>query len=305
MGAIKKSSDQYKNATRFKPQPGPQTHFLSSSADVVFYGGAAGGGKSYALLLEPLRHIANKDFGGVIFRRELTQITKQGALWDESVKMYGALGAKPRQHPALEWRFPSGMKMSFGYLTRDEHVHDWQGAQIPYIGFDELIHFSEHQFFYMLSRNRSTSGPAGYVRATMNPDPDSWVRRFVDWYIGKDGYPIKKRIGVVRYFIRVDDKIIWSDKKSKIDSKDHPAKSFTFIPAKVTDNKILLASDPGYLGSLNALSRVERERLLSGNWDIRATAGTMFRRSDIEVVDAAPSNAKRIRYWDRAATKPS
>jgi len=302
---ISKNSFQYKNAVRFKPQPGPQTDFLSASADVVFYGGAAGGGKSYGLLLEPLRHINNSYFGGVIFRRELTQIIKQGALWDESVKMYGVLGAKPRQSPGLDWTFPSGMKMSFGYLTLDKHVHDWQGAQIPYIGFDELIHFTEYQFFYMLSRNRSTSGPAGYIRATMNPDPDSWVRRFIDWYIGPDGYVIPSRAGKIRWFIRVDDTIIWADKKEKIDSKEHPAKSFTFIPAKLTDNKILLAKDPGYLGSLKALTRVERERLLEGNWNIRATAGTLFRRSDIEVVDAAPSVGRVIRYWDRAGTKPN
>lgn len=78
-----------------KPQPGAQERFLSSHADIAIYGGAAGGGKSFALLLEPLRHIGNNDFGGVIFRRTSPQITNEGALWDEAGKLYPLVGGEP------------------------------------------------------------------------------------------------------------------------------------------------------------------------------------------------------------------
>jgi terminase large subunit-like protein len=144
--------------TVVRPQPGPQESFLSTSADIAIYGGGAGGGKSFALLIEPLRHIDNKDFGAVIFRRTLVDVKKQGSLLDTSLPVYGQNGGRLRQAPDLLWRFPSGAKIGFGHLEHDKTVLDWQGAQTPLICFDELTRFTRAQFFYMLSRNRSTCG---------------------------------------------------------------------------------------------------------------------------------------------------
>src|SRR5690348_5937488 len=93
-------------------QPVPQTAFLASPADIAIYGGAAGGGKRWALLLEPLRHVHRPDFGAVFFRRTGVQIRNEGGLWDESAKLYPHLGARPREQ-ALEWRFPGGASVSF------------------------------------------------------------------------------------------------------------------------------------------------------------------------------------------------
>ena len=104
-------------------------------------------------MLEPLRHIANPGFGAVIFRRTLADQKKQGSLWDTSLPLYGSLGARPRQDN-LSWTFPKGAKITFGHLEHETTVLDWQGAQLAFIGFDELTHFSRQQFFYMLSRNR-------------------------------------------------------------------------------------------------------------------------------------------------------
>lgn len=297
-------------AVKIQPQEGPQTEFLSTTADIALYGGAAGGGKSFALLLEPLRHYNNSKFGGVIFRRNATAIRLEGGLWDDSLSVYLPLKGHPREQ-FLSWNFPSGMSLRFAHLELERTVYDWQGGQIPYIGFDELTHFTEKQFWYMLSRNRSTSGVAGYIRATCNPDADSWVRKLVDWYIGEDGYPIKERSGIIRWFIRRDDAIIWADKKEELLEKygeDCGPKSFTFISALVTDNKILMEKDPAYLHNLKALAKVERLRLLGGNWNIRPTAGLYFQREWFEIIDELKmSNAisSSIRYWDRAATKPS
>ena len=92
------------------PQPGPQERFLASPADIVIYGGAAGGGKSYGLLLEALRHVNNSKFGAVIFRRNANQITSEGGLWDTSMQIYPYAGGKPSQSPRPTWKFPSGGK---------------------------------------------------------------------------------------------------------------------------------------------------------------------------------------------------
>ena len=293
-----------KQTIKISPQEGPQEQFLSTTADIAIYGGAAGGGKSFAILLEPIRHHANRKFGCVIFRRNTVQVRNEGGLWDESENIYRQLGWHGREG-ILEWVAPSGMRVKFAHLEHDKTVYDWQGSQIPFIGFDELTHFTEKQFWYMLSRNRSTSGVPGYVRATTNPDADSWVRKLIDWWIGPDGYPIKERSGVVRWFIRQDDKLIWGDSREDFSKEDNP-KSFTFIASTLQDNKILMDKDPAYLANLKAMARVERLRLLGGNWDVRRSAGMIFRKEWFEVVSTIPAGwNKVIRYWDKAATEPS
>jgi len=291
-----------------KAQSGPQTDFLESRSDIAFYGGAAGGGKSYALLLEPLRHYRNAKFGGVIFRRNSVQVRNEGGLWDESLNLYSQIKGHPRE-AYLEWEFPSGMRMKFAHLENEKTVYDWQGSQIPFIGFDELTHFTEKQFWYMISRNRSLSGVPGYIRATCNPDSDSWVRKLIDWWIDQDGFPIKSRSGILRWFIRNNDELIWADSRQELIDKYgeiQKPKSLTFIPSSVHDNKILMEKDPAYLSNLMALSRVDRMRLLEGNWNVRPSSGMYFKREWFQVIDALPANVlSKIRYWDRAATQRS
>lgn len=293
-----------------KPQAGKQEMFLSSPADIAIYGGAAGGGKTYALLMENARHMNNGGFGSVIFRRNSTQITNEGGLWDTARSIYTGMGAIMTKSPRPMAKFPSGAKITFSHLQYDDTVYDYQGAQIPLICFDELTHFSKTQFFYMLSRNRSTCGVRPYVRATCNPDADSWVRKFIDWWIDDDGYPIDERCGVIRYFFQKDNEIIWGDTKEAlmdeygISSAD--IKSVTFISASIYDNKKLLEVNPEYLGSLKALSTVEQGRLLLGNWNIKPSAGLYFKRSQVRIVDAIPSRIVSIaRGWDLAATEIS
>lgn len=271
-----------------KPQPGKQEMFLSSPADIAIYGGAAGGGKTYALLLENVRHIDNPNFGSVIFRRDSTQITNEGGLWDTAQEIYLQLGGVAKQSPKYIIEFPSGAKITFAHLQYEKHAKSYQGSQIPLICFDELTHFSESQFFYLLSRNRSTCGVKPYVRATCNPDSDSWVRKFLDWWIDDDGYPIEQRCGELRYFFRRDGSIIWGDTREELMEKYHlqktDIKSVTFISSSVYDNKILLDINPEYLGNLKALSTVEQGQLLYGNWNIKPSAGLYFARDDFRIV---------------------
>lgn len=270
--------------------------------------------KSWSLLYEPLRHVDNKGFGAVIFRSSMTQIKEQGGLWDASMKLYnlypGAKGLNP-QKPY--WKFPSGAKISFRQIARDADVYDWQGTEICCLEFDELTHFSEFQFFYMLSRNRSMCGVAPYVRASCNPDADSWVANFISWWIDQDtGYPIPERSGKIRWFIRRDEVIHWADTKEELwerfelvtPEEKGELKSVAFVPSTIYDNQELLKTDPGYLANLKALSVVERERLMYGNWKIKAAKGLFFPRSALpELLEEIPNDVTRwVRAWDLAAT---
>ena len=270
-------------------------------------------GKSHALLMEPCRHIDNPQFGAVIFRRTLADHKKQGSMWDKSMLMYGGLGARPRLD-SLTWRFPTGAKVTFAGLENASSVLDWQGSEISLLAFDELTHFDRGQFFYMLSRNRSPCGIQPYIRCTTNPDSESWVAEFISWWIDQDsGLPIPERSGAIRWFGRLaDEETVWADSREEI-VEQYPGldefgdllvdpKSLTFIPATLRDNPILMRANPGYRSSLLAMTRVDRERLLGGNWKITPSAGLYFRREWCEVIDEIPFGTRFVRGWDLAAT---
>lgn len=250
------------------PQPGPQETFLATPADIAIYGGAAYGGKSWALCYEPLRHVDNPGFGAVIFRRTAPQITNEGGLWDEAGKIYPLADAEPRVG-TLDWIFPSGANVGFRHLQHEANKYDWQGTQVPLIGFDELTHFTESQFFYLISRNRSTCGVRPYIRATTNPDAGSWVKRFLAPWVDRKS-PIRAASGELLWFVREDGKIVWGRTQAELKARrpDLVPKSVTFIKATIWDNKIGMALDPGYLGNLQAQTPVEKARLLDGDWDV-------------------------------------
>jgi predicted phage terminase large subunit-like protein len=245
-------------------------------------------------------------FGAVIFRRTLVDVKKQGSLLDTSIPLYGQFNATLRQGGGdILWKFPSGAKVAFGHLEHEKTVLDWMGSQIPLIGFDELTHFSRQMFFYMMSRNRSTCEVRPYIRATCNPDAESWVAEFIAWWIDQEtGLPIPERGGVLRYFIRVNDTLVWGGTERELRDQfpGCEPKSVTFIPAKLEDNAILMARDPGYRANLMALNVVDRERLLGGNWKIRSAAGLYFRRSWCPIIDMIPPCVQIVRGWDLAAT---
>lgn len=284
-----------------RPQSGPQEMALSSPADILIYGGAAGGGKTWALLLECVRHIDNKDFHAVIFRRTYSQITNPGGLWDETSTLYPLFGATSRESD-LTWTFPSGATVGFSHMQHEQSKYQYQGAQIPLICFDELTHFSQSQFTYLLSRNRSMSGIRPYIRATTNPDADSWVKSFVAPWVDDEHAEYPYPPGKLRYFTQESGKVIWVDKAWR-DENGLGGKSLTFIPASVYDNKILLATNPEYLANLRALDYIDQMRLLGGDWKVRPESGKVFNRAWFSIVDAVPAGGAAVRFWDFAATE--
>lgn len=300
-----------------RPQPGPQESFLSTPADICFYGGEAGGGKSYGLILDHVRWKDLPGYSGIIFRRTSPELTGGGSLWEKCSEVYPRVGARGRAGGDLDWRWPSGALVQLRHLQHEKTKLDHQGKEYAVIGFDEVTHFSWSQFWYLVSRNRSTCGVAPYIRGTCNPDPDSWVRRMVDWWIGDDGFAIPERSGVVRWFLRDgDDQLVWGDSAEELVERyphltteiDDEPMSFTFILARLDDNPALTKADPKYRARLMKLPLVERERLLGGgrggNWDVRPAAGLLFKRAWFEVIDAVNERdvVRRSRGWDLAGT---
>lgn len=286
-------------------QPGQQEKFLSCDADIAIYGGAAGGGKSYALLLDPLRWAGVKGFGGTIFRRTFPMLKSPGGLWDVSQELYAACSGVPREGD-YTWTFPSGSRITFSHMQREKDRFNWQGAQLAFIGYDELTQFTRRQFFYLLSRLRTTCGIMPYVRATCNPDPDSWVLKdLIEWYLDDSGYVHPDRANVVRWMARDGEELVWADDPDYLRRKGLDPLSFCFIPASLEDNPILMDTNPHYQAELMALPSWERAALRYGNWYARPAAGLVFKREWFEVVDAIPAGTRSVRYWDRASSEPS
>lgn len=290
-------------ATEIRPQPGPQERFLSSPADIAVFGGARGPGKSWALLAEPLRHVHIPKFSAVIFRRTYPEIMQARGLWQASWELYPALGGQPRQ-TSLEWIFPSGARIKFAHLQLDSDRYAWKGAEIALLEFDQAEQFTEDQFWFLLTANRSVSGVRPYIRLGCNPvledDPvGGWLHRLLSWWLDEaTGEPRWERAGLLRWFVReASDEIRWADRPEAFAGRD--PKSLTFIPGRLEDNPILMRSDPSYAATLRTLPQVERLRAF-GNWKVRPTAGKVFNRAWFPLVDAVPAEAVRVRYWDKA-----
>ena len=286
------------------PQPGFQTSFLSSRADIVIGGGAAGAGKSYALLMEPLRHAGNPGFRAAIFRRTTVQVKNSGGLWDTSKEIYLKLRNDSGQQPSPteappKWKFPSGATLLFSHLEHEQTKYDWDGAQIAFLGFDELIHFTPGQFWYLVGRNRSACGVRPYIRATTNPQTSGWVKRLISWWIYPDdhqaehlrGMPIPERAGVVRYLARWSEASYWgespADAMAQLPEEGRAAyrvalvKSVTFIPGTLDDNLELTEKDPGYEGNLLSQDKKHGGRLRRGCWYDAEGENELFRYENL------------------------
>lgn len=285
-----------------------QEPFVACEADIALFGGGAGPGKTFAALFDQARWASKvPGFTGVFFRKTYPQIMSPGALWDESANLlpkFGGVGIRSD----TRWDFKNNSWIKFSHLQHESSIDGWQGSQLTVATFDELTHFSERTFFYLLSRLRSKCGVRPYLRGTCNPLPNSWVARLIDWWLDPlTGYPIMSRAGVVRWFVRNGNKMIWADYPQElppeINGKKTIPKSFTFFPALATDNPYL---DPDYIGNLGALPLYERMLLEEGNWKVRPDSGMRFKRKWFGEPANPPAEFERvIRYWDRASTEPS
>lgn len=281
----------------WQPNPGPQTEFLSCSAYEALYGGAAGGGKSAAMLAAPLRWVHLPSFNGIIFRRTFPEL--EGQIIPKSRELYRHAGATYNsvQHT---WTFPSGARVSFGHLQHDSDVYKFQGMEFQFIGFDELTQFTERQYTYLLTRARSAHGIPIRVRSTSNPGGEGheWVfKRWGPW-LDRDYSGVRALPGQVLHHTHN------GDTEEPCEPNTSGALSRVFIPAKVTDNPHLMDNDPGYIDRLSAQDRVTRAQLRDGDWMIRPGAGAYFKRQWFQFIDSAPIGpVDRVRAWDLASVE--
>lgn len=242
----------------WSPQP-KQRMFQQRPEYEALYGGAAGGGKSDALLTEALRQVHIPHYRGIIFRKTYPQLTD---LIDRSRELYTKAFPRTAYNSTAHcWSFPSGAKIFFGNLPRDEDRFNYQGKHYDFVAFDELTQFTWVQYSYLMSRNRPNGpGTRVYMRATANPGGigHGWVKdRFVT-------AAVPMTTIWETYEVRKPDGTISEMKRDRI-----------FVPSTVFDNQALLDNDPNYLANLAMLPEAEKNALLYGSWD--SFDGQVFR----------------------------
>lgn len=282
-----------------KPQPGFQTDFLKAKQTLVVAGGSASSGKSFALLLESLRHVNNPDHKAIIFRRTSPMLRSLGSIYSESKSLFPQIGGFLNDS-RMTYKFNSGSMIAFNHLQDKSQHMAHQGAQYSMIGIDEGTHFLSEQITYLLSRLRNPSiNP--YCRITCNPDSGSYLKQWIEPFLDSSGqFPDIDKCGKTMYigFGGEDNKPIFSYEKTELSPL-----SFTFIPGKLEDNQILLQADPTYRDKLNSLSYVERARLLHGDWSIGNTGGNVFNKEWFKVTDIKVPGSLWALGLDLAATK--
>ena len=286
------------NEVVFKSNDGPQAEFLESPERDVLYGGAAGGGKSYALLADVLRDVGNPNHRGLLLRRTLPELTE---LIDKSRQLYtkAVPGAVFKQAKST-WEFPSGAKIWFSYVDDDRDVTRYQGQAFNWIGIDEITQYpTPYVWNYLRSRLRSTDPKLGlYMRCTANPGGVGgwWVKKM---YI--DPSPPGQAFWAKEFDTQKTIRYPTGHSKA-----GEPLFLKKFIPARLTDNPYL-AIDGQYEAMLLSLPEVERKRLLEGDWDVaEGAAFTEFSRT-LHVVETfdPPDGWARVRAGDYGYSSPS
>lgn len=235
----------------WQPQP-KQAVFMSRWEEEALYGGAAGGGKSEALVMEALRQVHIPYYRGLIVRRTFPQMED---LIDKSVRHYKKAFPKARYNDSKHfWRFPSGAKIFFGSMQHEKDKFNYQGKPYDFIGFDELTQFTATQYDYLVKSRNRPNGPGTrvYCRATANPGGvgHGWVKeRFI-----VAAPPMTTVTEAVKY--RDERGIEQERERHRI-----------FVPSSVFDNPALMTNDPDYVARLASLPEAERKALLYGDWD--------------------------------------
>lgn len=273
----------------FRPNPGPQTRFLAASEREVFYGGARGGGKSYAMLIDPLRYCNYAAHRAVIIRKTMPELRDL---------IFKAMHLYPKAFPGTKFKsqestfyFPSGARIEFGFAESTKDVLRYQGQSYTWIGVDELPQYESSEVLDMLRSSLRSTDPniPIQLRATGNPGNigSTWVReQFID-----------PALPDIPFEIAVNVKTPLGEKQEIITRR--------FIPAKVWDNPYL-TFDLSYAAMLANLPEVKRKQFLDGDWD--AFEGAAFPEFDknTHVVNAypVPSSWPRFRGGDWGYNSP-
>jgi hypothetical protein len=288
---LEKTTPNIKDAVKekeviFEPNKGPQTEFLAASEREVFYGGARGGGKSYAMLIDPLRYCDKTHHRALLLRRSMPELRD---LINHSQRLYSKAfpGAKWREQEK-EWRFPSGAKIEFGYAENTTDALRYQGQSYTWIGVDELPQYPTPDIYNFLRSSLRSVDPEipVFMRATGNPGNvgSTWVKEmFVDPAVPNT---------------RFDIDIQTPAGNKKITRR--------FIPAKLQDNPYLMQTEDYYI-MLASLPEVQRKQFLDGDWGAYENASFPEFSKDVHIVEPfeLPRNWHKFRSCDWGYSSPA
>lgn len=313
------------NVKIISPQAGFQERFVSTNVDFCVGGGVLACGKTTAAVLSVAEPSSDGRFRGLFLRNNLGDARASGGLLDTFREIYGDyIDVVESGEPRVT--FPSGAKIDVTHVSDqswDKVMQRFKGRQYDYIYFDEGTGFTWQCFTAIYTRNRGTASWTGKVRMTTNPERNHWLRTFLDWYIGPDGYIDPNREGIVRYFYingeTVDD-VVWGNTKeevymqckiqidralNKINGKNGSAtyedmiKSFTFYLGRMSENKASIGNNKGYAGSVAVTGGRNAEQLLEGNWNVSPSESldaviTSYAANDAFIVDPQINNDRWI-----------
>lgn len=250
-----------------------QSLFLAYEGKEALFGGAAGGGKSSALLMAALQWINTPGYAALLLRRTYTDLSLPGALMDRAFSWLQGTAAKWSEKDKT-WRFPSGATLTFGYLESSSDQFRYQSSEFQFIGFDELTQFEETQYTYLFSRLRRLKGFDVPLRMRAASNPGGPGHAFV-----------KMRFGIAE---RIDQPIYQAERGR------------LFIPSRLDDNEHLDREQ--YRESLQELDPFTRSQLESGHWS--EYSGGFFKREWLPIIEVLPADIdKKVRAWDFAATE--
>lgn len=293
------------NDLRIMPQKGCQEKFLASNADILFVGGNRGGGKSFALLLEVLKDIKNKNTNCLILRNEKGDLEN---LINKSYRLFNPFGKYNKSINDMTWYFNNGGKLGFSYFsdTLNDFKVRFQGKEYNYIGVDEITHISYEKFKYLITCNRNAFGLRNRFLGSCNPDSESWVYLFIQWWLDDDGFPIPERDGKVRFCFMNGDNIAdiyWGDTPEEVyeqcsglidglwreeyealgfDKMTMFIKSVSFIKGDLAENIALITSDPNYVANLAQQGDEQRMKDLLGCWKPLSRGSDLIKTEDME-----------------------
>lgn len=290
-------------------QRGGQERMLAVDADIKIVGGSRGGSKSFSSLMEVLKDIQNPDFHAVMLRKAKDDLQ---SLISDSKLLFSQFGNYNKSQNDMTWNFNAGGWLKFTYfdMEMDDFQERFRGRQYAYICIDEGTQCPYKKFKLLTKTNRNAARIRNRFWITCNPDPDSWVRKFIDWWVDNDGYIDPARDGVVRYCFMDGDtpnSVYWGATREEvyrqcrgiIDPLWKPeyvqlgytpqemfVRSVTFVRADISENVKLVASDPAYLASLAQQDEEQRMRDLEANWNYRAVGDDMIKAAELEAVFA-------------------
>lgn len=276
------------------PYEGFQERFVRSNIDFVVGGGSVSAGKTAAAVMTVAEPSLDPKFRAVFLRNNLGDLKSGGGILDEFRKIYGSwVNIVESGDPHVD--FPSGSRIDVTHIadqTKDKVLQRFKGRQYDMIYFDEGTGFTWECFCAVYTRNRGIAEWTGKVRMTTNPKRNHWLRTFLDWYIGADGFIIPERDGVIRYFYingKTVHDIVWGNTKEEVYSKcrididrvlarfngkngkstyKDIIKSFTFYEGKMSGNKAIIGRNSGYVGSVAVLGGSEAQANIEGNWNV-------------------------------------